>query len=171
MPVNDPKELFVQLLGGLRQGTERSTKIYQEISKVAENPDVKEALESRAFISEKVLATLDQCFKLIGEQPVKVNSQLQEVFIEDFRRELAEIQNPAARHLFILAKATQLAHLRIAEYVALVAAADITGHYGVGVLLESCLADKLAFVERTRRLIRNVIEARVAKKIVERVAA
>jgi len=171
MPVNDPKELFVQLLSGLRQGTERSTKIYQEISKVAENPDVKEALESRAFISEKVLATLDQCFKLIGEQPVKVNSQLQEVFIEDFRRELAEIQNPAARHLFILAKATQLAHLRIAEYVALVAAADITGHYGVGVLLESCLADKLAFVERTRRLIRNVIEARVAKKIVERVAA
>jgi len=171
MPVNDPKELFVQLLSGLRQGTERSTKIYQEISKVAENPDIKEALESRAFISEKVLATLDQCFKLIGEQPVKVNSQLQEVFIEDFRRELAEIQNPTARHLFILAKATHLAHLRIAEYVALVAAADITGHYGVGVLLESCLADKLAFVERTRRLIRNVIEAKVAKKIAERVAA
>jgi hypothetical protein len=26
------------------------------------------------------------------------------------------------------------------------------------VLLESCLADKLAFVERTRRLIRNTIE-------------
>jgi ferritin-like metal-binding protein YciE len=171
MPVNDPKELFVQLLSGLRQGTERSTKIYQEISKVAENPDIKEALESRAFISEKVLATLDQCFKLIGEQPVKVNSQLQEVFIEDFRRELAEIQNPTARHLFILAKATHLAHLRIAEYVALVAAADITGHYGVGVLLESCLADKLAFVERTRRLIRNVIETKVAKKIGERVAA
>jgi ferritin-like metal-binding protein YciE len=171
MPVNDPKELFVQLLSGLRQGTERSTKIYQEISKVAENPDIKEALESRAFISEKVLATLDQCFKLIGEQPVKVNSHLQEVFIEDFRRELAEIQNPTARHLFILAKATHLAHLRIAEYVALVAAADITGHYGVGVLLESCLADKLAFVERTRRLIRNVIETKVAKKIGERVAA
>ncbi len=171
MPVNDPKELFVQLLSGLRQGTERSTKIYQEISKVAENPDIKEALESRAFISEKVLATLDQCFKLIGEQPVKVNSQFQEVFIEDFRRELAEIQNPTARHLFILAKATHLAHLRIAEYVALVAAADITGHYGVGVLLESCLADKLAFVERTRRLIRNVIETKVAKKIGERVAA
>jgi hypothetical protein len=34
----------------------------------------------------------------------------------------------------------------------------VTGHYGVGVLLESCLADKLAFVERTRRLIRNTIE-------------
>jgi ferritin-like metal-binding protein YciE len=171
MAVNDPRDLFVQMLSGLRQGTERSAKFYQEISKLAENPDVKEALEARAFISEKVLATQDQCFKLIGEQPVKVNSRLQEVFIEDFRKELAEIQNPAARHLFILAKATHLTHLRIAEYMALVAAADITGHYGVGVLLESCLADKLAFVERTRRLIRNLIEARVAKRVAERVAA
>jgi ferritin-like metal-binding protein YciE len=170
MPVNNPKELFVQLLSGLRQGTERSTKIYQEISKLAEDPDVKEAMEARAFISEKVLATQDQCFKLIGEQPVKGNSRLHDIFVEDFRRELAEIQNPAARHLFILVKAIHLTQLRIAEYVALVAAADVTGHYGVGVLLESCLADKLAFVERTRRLIRNVVEVRVAKKMIERAA-
>ncbi len=170
MPVNNPRELFVQLLSGLRQGTERSTKIYQEISKLAEDPDVKEALEARAFVSEKVLATLDQCFKLIGEQPAKIDSRLHDVFVEDFRREVSEIQNPAARHLFVLVKAIHLTHLRIAEYAALVAAADVTGHYGVGVLLESCLADKLAFVERTRRLIRNVIEAKVAKKIVERAA-
>ena len=171
MPVNNPKKLFVQLLSGLRQGTERSTKVYQEISKFAEDPDVKEALEARAFVSEKVLATLDQCFKLIGEQPVKVSSRLHDIFVEDFRRELAEIQNPVAKHLFILVKAIHLTHLRIAEYAALVAAADVTGHYGVGVLLESCLADKLAFVERTRRLIRNVVEVKMAKKITERIAA
>jgi len=170
MSVQNPKELFVQLLSGLRQGTEKSTNMYQEISKFAEDPDVKEALEARAFVSEKVLATLDQCFKLIGEQPTQVSSHLHDIFVEDFRRELAEIQNPAAKHLFILVKAVHLTHLRIAEYVALVAAADVTGHYGVGVLLESCLADKLAFVERTRRLIRNVIQAKVAKKMVERAA-
>jgi hypothetical protein len=51
------------------------------------------------------------------------------------------------------------------EYAALVAAADVTGHYAVGVLLESCLADKLAFVERTRRLIRNFVAAKVAAKV------
>jgi ferritin-like metal-binding protein YciE len=170
MPVQSPKELFVQLLSGLRQGTERSTKFYQEISQVAEDPDIKEALEARAFVSEKVLATLDQCFKLIGEQPIKISSRLHDIFVEDFRRELAEIQNPAAKRLFILAKAILLTHLRIAEYVALISAADMTGHYGVGVLLESCLADKLAFVERTRRLVRAVIEEKVAKKMAERAA-
>ena len=44
----------------------------------------------------------------------------------------------------------------------LIAAADLTGHYGVGVMLESCLADKLVFVERTRQLIRNRLEQRLA---------
>ena len=165
MPVQDPKELFVRLLSDLRQGTERSGKFYQELSQIAEDPDVKEALEARAFVSEKVLATQDQCFKLIGEQPVKGKSRMYDIFVEDFRKELAEIQNPVAKRLFILVKATHLTHLRIAEYVALVAAADITGHYGVGVLLESCLADKLAFVERTRRMIRKAVEAKVAQKM------
>lgn len=49
-------------------------------------------------------------------------------------------------HLYILAKASHLAHLRFAEYAMLIAASDVTGHYGVGVLLESVLADKLALL-------------------------
>jgi ferritin-like metal-binding protein YciE len=165
MTIKEPKDLFVQLLSNLRQGTERTTKVFHELSQVAQDADIKEALEARVFISEKVLATMDQCFKLIGEKPVNTTGRLQEVFVEDFRRELEEIQGPVARHLFVLAKATQLIHVRIAEYVALIAAADLTGHYGVGVLLESCLADKLALVERTRRLMRRVVERKVAKKL------
>ena len=165
MPIKNHKELFVQMLSDLRQGAERSAKIYQEIADAAQHPEIKQALEARVFITDKVLATLDQCFKIIGEKPVKFSGRLQEVFMEDFRRELAEIQNPVARHLFVLAKLNHLVHLRIAEYVTLIAAADMTGHYAVGVLLESCLADKLAFVERTRRLIRNVVETKVAEKI------
>ena len=164
MAARNPKEVFVQLLSNVRQGTERTTKVFQEISQIAQDPDIKEALEARVFVSDQILARLDECFKLIGEQPMKLSGRLHDVFVEDFRKELAEIQSPAAKHLFILAKALHLIHLRIAEYVALIAAADLSGHYGVGVLLETCLADKLAFVERTKRLIRNVVEARVAER-------
>jgi len=164
MAARDPKEVFLQLLSNVRQGTERTTKVFQEISQIAQNPDVKEALEARVFVSDQILARLDECFKLIGEQPLKLSGRLHDVFVEDFRKELAEIQSPAAKHLFILAKALHLIHLRIAEYVALIAAADLSGHYGVGVLLETCLADKLAFVERTRRLIRHMVETKVAER-------
>jgi ferritin-like metal-binding protein YciE len=170
MPLSNPKEMFVHLLSDLRQNSERSAKFYQEISQVAQQPEIKEALEARAFLSNKTLATLDQCFKLIGEQPVKLSGRMQEVFVEDFRRELAEIQNPAVKHLFTLAKLNHLTNFRIGEYAALIAAADMTGHYGVGVLLESCLADKLAFVERTKRLIRKLVETKVAEKITSKAA-
>jgi ferritin-like metal-binding protein YciE len=164
MPVKTPRELFLTLLSDVRQSTERSAKIYQEIGQMAQDPQIKEALETRSFIAENTLAKLNQCFTLIDEQPVKLSGRIQEVFVEDFRRELNEIQSPVAKHLFILAKLTHLTHLRIGEYAALTAAADLAGQYGVGVLLESCLADKLAFVERTRRLIRNIAEAKVAER-------
>jgi ferritin-like metal-binding protein YciE len=165
MTMNNPKELFVKMLSDVRQKTEQATKFYEELSVVAQDPNIKEALQSRAFLQEKVLSSLDRCFKLIGEKPVPLHGRLQEVFVEEFRRELAEIQAPAVKALFVLIKANQLMHLRMAEYVALIAMADVSGHFGVGVLLESCLADKVAFVERNRRLIRRMIESKHAIKL------
>jgi hypothetical protein len=58
------------------------------MSQLAQDPDVKEALEQRVFISDQLLVRLDQCFKLIGEQPVKLSGHLHDVFVEDFRKEL-----------------------------------------------------------------------------------
>jgi ferritin-like metal-binding protein YciE len=164
MQARNPREVFLALLSDVRQSAERSSKIYQEIGQLAQDPQVKEALEARAWASQNNLNTIDQCFKMIGEQPVKLSGRLREVFLEDFRKELNEIQAPAARHLFVLAKLSHLAHFRIAEYEALIAAADLSGNYGVGLLLETCLGTNLAFLERTRRLIRAMAETKIAER-------
>jgi ferritin-like metal-binding protein YciE len=164
MPIKNPKELFVTILSQVRNGTERSAATYKELGELAQNPEIQEALEARAFVSQQTLAKLDEAFRIIGEKPVNVTGRLHDLFVEDFRRELAEIQSPEARRLFVLAKANHLSHMRTAEYVTLVAAADVSGHHGVGVLLESCLADHLAFVERTKRLIHHAIEAKIAAR-------
>jgi ferritin-like metal-binding protein YciE len=162
MIIENPYELFLLLLSKVRQDTERTTQMLQNFNKIAQNADVKEALDARVFASQRVVEKLDECFKLIGQKPVKLSGRLQEIFVEDFRKELADIKSPIARELYVLAEASQLIHLCIGEYVALIAAAEMTGHYGVGVLLESCLADNIAFAERTRRLIVNIIEGKVA---------
>src|SRR5271170_5996669 len=104
MPVTTPKQLFVALLSNLKQSNEKAASIYTEIGQVVQDPEIKEALEARAFLSEKTVATLNQCFKVIGEQPVKFSGRMQEIFMEDFRKELAEIQSPIAKRLFVLAK-------------------------------------------------------------------
>ena len=155
MPIKTPKELCVSMLSELRHGAERSKKIYEELGQAAQNPEIKEALDARELVSSQVMSRLDECFRLIGEKPVKINQQLHDVFIEDFRRELNEIQGPVARKIFVLAKASHLAHLQVASYMILIAAADTLGHPGVGMLLETCLADKLAFMERTEEWVRE----------------
>jgi ferritin-like metal-binding protein YciE len=165
MPVRNPRELFVLLLSEARLNTQLSAKIYTEISQQAQDPDIKEALEARAWIVEKDVSAIDRCFELMGTQPVQLSNHRQELLIEDFRKEIAEIQTPAAKAVFILSKADRLNHARIAEYEGLVEAADVSGHYAVGVLLESCLADKLVFVERTRRFIRSLVATKVAASI------
>ena len=164
MPVNSPMEVFVLLLSDVRRKTERSIEFYRELTKLAEDPEAKEALDARAFVAEKTIEKIDQAFKLINQKPATLTGRAEEVFIEDFRREVAEIKTVPGRRLFVLAKAIQLSHLRIGEYAALIAAADVTGHFGVGVILESCLADNLAFVERTRRLVRRHLEAKAAAR-------
>jgi ferritin-like metal-binding protein YciE len=171
MAIKNPKELFVRLLSGIRQGTEQGAKLYNEISHLAEDPEIKEVLEARAFISEKGISTIDQCFKVIGERPVKVGTQVQDAFVDEFREEFAEIEDPATRRFYLLARANQLNQLRVAEYGSLVAAADISGHSGVGVLLSSCLADRLAFGERVHRIVRQIAETKMGRKVAERVAA
>ena len=165
MPTKTPREAFLLLLSHVRRGTERESAIFSELGNFAEDPEIKEALEARAFVADGVLAKIDQCFKHMGEKPVQLSGRLEEIFVEDFRNELKEIQSPVAKRLFVLAKLVHLTHLRVGEYIALAAAADISGHHGVGVLLESCLADKLALVERTRRMIRRIAEARVAERL------
>lgn len=164
MPIKTPKELFVMLLTDVRQGAEKAEKFYDEIGQLVQEPQVKEALQARAFVSGKILATLDECFRLLGEQPAKLTGRLQETLIEDFRRELAEIQGPMAKRIFALVKLNHLAQFRISEYRALIAAAEAVGHQGVSLLLETCLAAKLTFVERTQRFLRELVETKLAER-------
>jgi len=161
---NDPMETFVKLLSHVRQTTDRSNTIYEELAKVAENDEVKEALNARAFVRTTQLEKIDEAFRLIGQKPVELTGKIQEVFLEDFRREVGEITSPVVKKIFVLAKVIHLAHWRVGEWTALVAAADFTGNYAVGVLLETCLADDLAFAERTRRILRKLAEAKMAAK-------
>lgn len=168
MPIKNPKQIFVLMLSDLRQGTEKTASIFQNLAQLAEDPDIKQALEVRTFISQKVAETLDQCFKLIGEQPVQLSgtrTRIYDLLVEDFRKEVADIQDTKTRRFYILAKLNNLAHIRAAEYKTLIAAADISGNYGVAALLETCLADKLALAERTQTWLRRFAETEMAERI------
>jgi len=60
MPITTTRELFVVMLSELRNGVERSSKIYQELGQAAQNPEIKEAVDARAMITSQVLSRLDE---------------------------------------------------------------------------------------------------------------
>ena len=80
MPIKNPKQIFVLMLSDLRQGSEKTTSIFQNLAQLAEDADIKQALEARTFVSQKVVETLDQCFKLIGEEPVQLSETRSRIY-------------------------------------------------------------------------------------------
>jgi ferritin-like metal-binding protein YciE len=78
MIIENPYELFILLLSNVRQGTELTTQMFQDCSKITQNADAKEALAARVFASQRVVEKLDECFKVIGDESVKLSGRLRD---------------------------------------------------------------------------------------------
>jgi len=154
MPLDTSQELVGLMLSHLRAGVGRSAKIYHDLGAVVEDAGVRGALQARVLLSDEILSKIDECFKLMGQEPVEPSGQFYDVFVEEFRHEHAKLRSSEARSLFVLAKASQLTHVGVGEYQALIAVAAATTRYRVAMLLDTCLEEELAFVERNQRLIR-----------------
>src|SRR5690349_19406866 len=124
--INTPQELFVAMLSNVMHREEKLADILAHIAGVAQDADIKQAIDSRVFLREQMVSALYRCFKLIDAQPIKPETRLHDVFVEDFKREVAAIEGPLAKRLFVLAKINHLVHLHVGEYIAMTAMADIT---------------------------------------------
>jgi hypothetical protein len=158
MTIKEPKQLFVKMLSDLRQHEYGLTDTLNTLRENAQDQNIKEYFESLAYLSEKNVETIDKCFKMIKETPVKTDDKLKELFLEDFKKEINEIQSPLAKIVYFLAKANHLMNVRAGEWISTIAMSNISGNRGVGVLLGSCFAQKLAFIKLARRRIRTLIE-------------
>ena len=161
MPITEPKELFMRILSDLRQHESGLTDSLNTLRENIQDQDTKEYFDSLVYLTEKNVETIDRCFKMINEKPLKSDDKLKELFIEDFKKEFNEIQSPLAKILYFTTKATHLMNVRAGEWVTLIAMSDISGNRGVGLLLESCFAQKAAFVQKARRRIRYIVQEQI----------
>jgi ferritin-like metal-binding protein YciE len=166
MAIQNADDLFLTILSNLHSREDRKQQWLKEMSKDAQDPDVKQILETRTFVQKETVSNLDECFRQLGKQPMKPEpTQFKETWVEDFRRERNEIQSPALKAIYTYHKLSELVDMHRASYVALIAMADVSGHYSVGALLETCLADKVAFIERNRRAFRALAKRTVAGRM------
>ena len=160
MAVTTPEDLFLNILSRMHQAEQRQARLAEELSQYAHNPMVKEALEVRAYLGKQEAANVEECFKLLSEQPRTITpTRFEEVLTEDFRRELDNIQSPVLKGLYALSTVRWIQDLHIGEYKTLIVMARLAEQWGVAGLLERNLANKLVFAERTDEIVREVGKA------------
>jgi ferritin-like metal-binding protein YciE len=164
MPIQNPQELFVWMLSDCRRREERGKIVFDELSKVTEDPELKEILETWSFLKDKTVSTIDHCFKLMNKQPVETRGRIHDAILEDIRNDLSVIQNPMVKTLYVAHKIAQMMRLQATEYLALTTMADVTGHYAIGALVETCLADYMAFAERAKRRVGEFIDSQITMR-------
>ncbi len=162
--LNTPQELFVALLSNVMRREEKLGEVLTQIASHTKDDDIKQALQSREFVREQQVASLKHCFKLLGAEPVEPETRLHEMFVEDFKKQVAAIEGAVAKRLFVLAKINNLMRLHANEYAVLTAMADFTNNYGVAVLLEACQATNDALADRARSAIRSTVKERITER-------
>lgn len=158
MMVESPKDLFEFLLSGATDDAERLARALDELSRNAEDKNIEDALNAQVFVLKNIVGVLGQCFWLLRSQRTEIRGRLLDMFMEEYRRELVEVTSPTARRLLVLAKANLLIQLSIGEFTSLTAIAEMTGDSGIALLLDGCLAENRAFIQRTTCLIGNIVE-------------
>ncbi len=169
MPIQSAEDLFVTMLSKVHASEQRLQKGIDELSQAAQDQDVKNILSVRAYLTQQDVSNIEKCFQLIGKQPVQPDYRFADVWLEDIRRELGEIQNPALKTLFALNAARRIQNYHIGQYGALTLMASVMGNEAVTTLLEHCLTDKVEFVQNTRELFRELGRRALGTKAKERV--
>lgn len=173
MPIQNAEDLFVTMLSKVHGSEQRLQKVVDELSQAAQDQDVKDILDVRAYLTQQAVSNIEKCFQLIGKQPVQPDYRFAEIWVEDVRRELGSIQNPTLKTLYALDTARKIQNYHIGQYAALTHMASVMGNEAVTTLLEHCLDDKVEFVGRTRELFREAarraLGARAKERVMERV--
>ena len=73
MPVKTPKEAFLMVLSHVRQGTERSAKVYEEIAELAEDPQI--FAYTRTLSQDRVIVMAN-----LSERPASISEGIGIVF-------------------------------------------------------------------------------------------
>jgi ferritin-like metal-binding protein YciE len=162
MAIQTAEDFFIQLLSNLRASESRLVQLTDDLSRQAQDSDVKNMLSVRSYLTQQDVNNIEKCFQILGRQPVPPTTKFFETWAEDAKREYDAIQMPGLKVLYALMKVRTMQDFHIGEYRAATAMAAYAGNIAITTLLEHSLADKMEFVERTRELVRARVEQLLA---------
>ena len=170
MPVQNAEELFLSLLSDSYAREQHMAQFWDQLSQQVQDPDVKNVLSARAFLTRQDASNIEKCFQILGKQPSPPNIRFYQTMAEDFRRQFDTIQQPGLKAVYALWAIRSMQNWAIGEYAALTAMAAVAGNRAVTNLLEHTLADKMDFVQDTREWFRDMVKQAIGARMAGRAA-
>jgi ferritin-like metal-binding protein YciE len=170
MPVQNTEEFLLTVLSNINHREKQMAQFWDQLSQQVQDPDVKNALSVRSYLTLQDASNIEKAFQIMGKQMPQPDTRFAQIMLEDFRREYDAIQHPGLKTVYALWTIRRVQNFVLAEYAGLSTLAEAAGNRAVAALLEHNLADKVDFTERTRELFHDTVRQAIGTRATGRAA-
>lgn len=163
MAMQDTRDFFVYDLSVLLAAEQATLPVASQLEQECRDPDAKQVFSDSAFNMQRQITRLQECFRLLGVQPLSVSCPVIDGFTRE--REQFMLQGPGEelKDLFNLVHSARIGRYKVGLYRDLIEGARDLGYgYCVDPLQET-LQEKEAIVQRTEQL-----SGRITQGIIQR---
>lgn len=159
--LDTPEEIFSFKLGAALTMEKKLLEVLEEFEAAAQRPEVKQALHQHHQETEQHVVTLEQCFRLLGEEADDSPCPTVEAMAKEGKANLKKTDESVIDAV-VLSAATESEHHEIAVYETLIVNADARGATEVAQLLRQILEDENQALATARARMRTIAQEGIA---------
>ena len=162
MPIKTMEDMFMHELGDIYDAEHQFLRGQEEMLQKATDSTLKDMLKNHIQQTEGQIATLEQVFASLGQQPKREPCAGARGLVTEAKKMLEETTGaPKVRDVAIACAAEKVEHYEICAYKSLIESADLMGQREVVALLQKNYEEELS----TARLIEENSPALLAQAV------
>ncbi len=142
--IKSMEDLFLHTLQDIYYAENKIVKSLPEMIDNANDPQLKEGLQSHLGETRGHVQRLEQAFRMIGQSPKSVDCPAIDGILEEAEEVTGEVDDPAVLDAAIIAAGQAVEHYEITRYGTLCAWARMLGRNDVAELLNQTLSEEKA---------------------------
>jgi ferritin-like metal-binding protein YciE len=161
--IKNMDDLFVHTLQDVYYAENKIVKSLPDMIEEANDPQLKQGLQSHLRETENHVRRLDQVFQMLGQKAKSVNCPAIDGIIEEAEGVTGETQDKSVLDAAIIAAAQAVEHYEITRYGSLIAWAKQLGRTDASRLLEQTLEEEKAADKKLTTLAESKVNVRAAR--------
>ena len=156
MTMNSPHDLFMHEMGDIYNAEQMIAQILPVLTQESQDTQAQQAYQTHLQETQHHIQNLEQCFKLLGNQPPSVTCYAVGGLKQEHDHFKQENAPAAVLTMFDLGAAAKTEHYEIASYQGLIEKANLMGLQQCAQLLQENLQQEQAMLQRVTQLSRQL---------------